>query len=400
VSLSRIQRLVSFCLIFCLGWASSWWFYYHDNNFLDKISSEHADRVVNKSPQNLPQNKRPVRSKHTGTPHKKQSEYDRAVLLLANRQYTQFIQMYIGLRAIADEALISRYQSLVLDTVKKLQLQKSYQKSLELLSLFLEYEYDNSEALLLFAELQHTQKNYLASMDALFRARSYAHQNNTIDAVNKKLRALVDEQRSRLNKTGDKLALLDFYRRLTELEPDYALNFVGLADVYLSLGNSEDARNALSMASHDPSVSDRVERMYAKIDQAPVVELTAATSVPLLRLHDQFLIDVTINNQQSARLLLDTGASISIISPSVLNALGLSSQRASKMGWFNTANGVVSAPIYSLQNLSVDNHQVETVDVGVLSVSDSDDIDGLLGMNFLKHFKFYIDQQNNILFLQ
>ncbi len=45
-------------------------------------------------------------------------------------------------------------------------------------------------------------------------------------------------------------------------------------------------------------------------------------------------------------------------------------------------------------------HIVENIEVGVMDVSHTGSIDGLLGMNFLKHFKFYIDQGDNEMHLQ
>jgi len=396
-----LRRLIAYSALFFSGWLCSWWYFSPDENI------QHAGRDEFQRREHAPSSKFSASTTTPATLAKKKSlslpkisDYDQAALLLSKHQYTQFIQMYIGLRAVANESQISRYQNLVLNTVRALQQKKHTQQALELLSLFLEYEYDNSTALILYAELQHIQKNYLASMDALFRARSYAHQIKDIDAVNKKLRALVAEQRRRLSKEGDPLALLDFYRRLTELEPDYGPNFIGLAEVHINLGNLDAAHNALSLVVSDPSISARLDRVYAKLDQAPALELAGATPVALVRIHDQFLIDVIINNGQTARLLLDTGASISIISPSILNALGLDTQKGAKMGWFNTANGVVSAPIYTIQSLSVEENVVESIDVGVLSISSSGEIDGLLGMNFFKHFNFYIDQKNSVLFLR
>ena len=97
---------------------------------------------------------------------------------------------------------------------------------------------------------------------------------------------------------------------------------------------------------------------------------------------------------------MDTGASLSIISFDTLARLGIPSNQVKKMGWFNTANGVVQAPIISLTGFAVGGHIAENIEVGVMDVSQSGAIDGLLGMNFLKHFKFYIDQSDNKMHLQ
>ena len=58
--------------------------------------------------------------------------------------------------------------------------------------------------------------------------------------------------------------------------------------------------------------------------------------------------------------------------------------------------GVLQAPLVSVKSLAVAGHQVDAPDVGVLHLPD-DDVDGLLGMDYLSRFEFEIDQENSIL---
>jgi len=81
----------------------------------------------------------------------------------------------------------------------------------------------------------------------------------------------------------------------------------------------------------------------------------------------------------------------------VLAQRGIRYRDTGRSGVFNTANGRVRAPVYVLESLSVGDWKVSNLEIGVLDLSGGSAIDGLLGMNFLKHFQFFIDQNEALL---
>jgi clan AA aspartic protease (TIGR02281 family) len=100
---------------------------------------------------------------------------------------------------------------------------------------------------------------------------------------------------------------------------------------------------------------------------------------------------------RSLQLLIDTGASLTILTPAVLEQRGIRYRDTGKRGLFNTANGTVEAPIYKLDTLAVGDWQVRNIEIGVMDLGVGTDVDGLLGMNFLHHFQFFIDQNEALL---
>ena len=96
-------------------------------------------------------------------------------------------------------------------------------------------------------------------------------------------------------------------------------------------------------------------------------------------------------------MLIDTGASLTIFTPAVLEQRGIRYQDTGRTGVFNTANGPVEAPVYTLDSLTVGDWQVNNIEIGVLDLGGSSGVDGLLGMNFLNHFQFFIDQNEDLL---
>ncbi len=328
------------------------------------------------------------------------SNYEVAEKLLLSGKVDEFMQLYAMLRSAEQESANAKYKQLIMRQITQLNEKNQKTEAYVLLKAYLEFEFDDVGGLMLLARFDRAQGNYLAAIDTMYKARSYAHQIDDIDEASRSIRSLVSEYKQRLNKADDSLALLELYGRLTELEPDYALNYIGLAQAHMALGNNEDARRALSLASFDPEVSDKTQKLLNIINQKPALNIDNTTAVSLLRSGDQFAADAVLNNSVQVLLLLDTGASLSIISSDTLARLGLSPDQAERIGWFNTANGVVQAPIMSLAEFTVGGHMVENIDVAIMDVSASGAIDGLLGMNFLKHFKFYIDQSENTLHLQ
>ena len=88
---------------------------------------------------------------------------------------------------------------------------------------------------------------------------------------------------------------------------------------------------------------------------------------------------------------------MTILTPDVLEQHGIGYQNTGRRGVFNTANGPVQAPIYKLDSLLVGDWQVNQLEIAVLDLSSHSNIDGLLGMNFLRHFQFFIDQNEALL---
>jgi len=391
-----MQRNIERIIIFVLGITTSWAYF--------KLSDYREISPGFASVGDAPASRNPITSRlfdsQTIRPADVVSEYDAAKRLLTDGHYALFLQRYAKIRSEASETVNAKYRQLVIQQVTLLRNQNLHGNAYKLLRAYLETEYDDVDALVLMASLLQSQGNYLAAIDSLYKARSYAHRIDKIEQTNQSIRSLVTAVRERLTKRSDQLALLELYGRLTELEPEYALNYIGLAEAHIALGNNEDARRALSLANLDPQMSRRTGELLNRINQAPLLDIDNTSAVSLRRSGDQFMVEASLNNSIEVTLLLDTGASLSIISYETLARLGISPDQAEKVGWFSTANGVVQAPIVSLAGFTVGGHIAENIEVGVMDVSESGAIDGLLGMNFLKLFKFYIDQGENKLHLQ
>jgi clan AA aspartic protease (TIGR02281 family) len=153
----------------------------------------------------------------------------------------------------------------------------------------------------------------------------------------------------------------------------------------------------------DPDVGGQAQRMLEELnvtDQA--VEQRVATiddfqGAPLIRRGNHFVVEATLNGSERLKLIIDTGASLTIIKPERLRSSINENLDRYPTYKFSTANGIVRAPVLKVSSLAIAEFEVTNMEVGGLALINTEGVDGLLGMNFLKHFRFFIDQQNNVL---
>ncbi len=97
-----------------------------------------------------------------------------------------------------------------------------------------------------------------------------------------------------------------------------------------------------------------------------------------------------INGAASVRLILDTGADMTVITPRALVAAGVSTRTASAAGRIRGATGDAAVDAYDIESLQVGNAKVGKMLVVSHDVNFAD-TDGLLGRDFLDQFKVTID---------
>ena len=127
----------------------------------------------------------------------------------------------------------------------------------------------------------------------------------------------------------------------------------------------------------------------------------APTTVAIRTAYTAFLVPVQINGV-SATLVLDTGASQTMISPELARRAGMEIKRGAPLIAGNVVGGRrVSVPLVRARSLSVGAATVEDLDIGVFdALPGRPEVDGLLGASFLHHFKFTVDRKNLQLLLE
>jgi clan AA aspartic protease (TIGR02281 family) len=122
-------------------------------------------------------------------------------------------------------------------------------------------------------------------------------------------------------------------------------------------------------------------------------------AIPLTRRGDHFLVAAYINEVSQVILMIDTGASVTTLSSSSFAQID-----GTRLGYrgsqlFNTANGMTQGEVYQTESITLGNTRLSTVDIAVLDYESPTGVDGLLGMNILRNYRFQIDQDRNVLYL-
>ena len=120
------------------------------------------------------------------------------------------------------------------------------------------------------------------------------------------------------------------------------------------------------------------------------------TAIPIDLRGTAILVPVTLNGSLATRMIMDTGASLTVITRRLAKRLGL--QLGSRISLM-TANGNVSAPLSRVTSLRVGNAERRNLTVVVHDFAQNQRIGGLLGMNFFKEYQTSVDARKGQLTL-
>ena len=113
---------------------------------------------------------------------------------------------------------------------------------------------------------------------------------------------------------------------------------------------------------------------------------------------DHYVVEVVINGSVTANLMVDTGATMVVLSDRLGRRLGVHSNSDLPTIGMNTAGGKVEAPLFVLDSLKMGS--AEVLNVETTTNPYMGEMDGLLGMSFLGEFKVEMDRQNGKLTLK
>lgn len=123
-------------------------------------------------------------------------------------------------------------------------------------------------------------------------------------------------------------------------------------------------------------------------------------SVPMERHGSVALVQATLNNKRAVKFVVDTGASYTLISNAVAYDLGIDLGANPKTMPFQTANGLINAPITNIESISIGGLEIRNLAIAIHDAVPDPQIAGLLGLNFLSNFKLDIDTQKGFLHLE
>jgi clan AA aspartic protease (TIGR02281 family) len=126
----------------------------------------------------------------------------------------------------------------------------------------------------------------------------------------------------------------------------------------------------------------------------------AKASIPFEKRGQVVVVEVMLNNTVPVRLVVDTGATYTMISAATAKELSIDPQRAQRTMPFQTANGVIQAPLANLESVIVGGMEMKNLTAAIHDAVPSAQVAGLLGLNFLSNFRLDIDTEKGMLHLE
>jgi aspartyl protease family protein len=127
---------------------------------------------------------------------------------------------------------------------------------------------------------------------------------------------------------------------------------------------------------------------------APRVGDADETSISLQRSRGGWIADVVVNDGRNARFLVDTGASVTAISPELAEELGIKPERPVRTLRFQGIGGKASGPLVKISSLRIGDLEARDVAGVILELNG---LEGILGNTFLGRYSVTLDGRQGLL---
>jgi predicted aspartyl protease len=119
-------------------------------------------------------------------------------------------------------------------------------------------------------------------------------------------------------------------------------------------------------------------------------------TVPVEMNGSWIIVPATFNGAVKASLQLDTGASSTLVSRRIANSLALSPLGARRAV---TVSGTITLSVARVGSLNIGGAEIRDLVVAIHDFSPDPRVEGLLGLDFLKHFHVSLDARRKLLIL-
>jgi clan AA aspartic protease (TIGR02281 family) len=270
------------------------------------------------------------------------------------------------------------------------------QKARLLLGKFMAVHGPYFHGLMRLANLEKQAGEFESALALMEKADLLSRTQSEQDSFSALLLEITDAYAKELLAVENFAPLDALYQRITLNMPEQAFFFLKLGLLRIRMGNYDAALAPLSQIENHMLYGEEAREL---ISQTQVDETLGSLEIlPLKSNGVQFVVEALIDRRHRINLLIDTGAAMTVIDASVLQSMGYN-LNGKQQGLFTTAGGVVEAPVVSIEQLALGSAVAGPMAVGALSLSMPGGIDGLLGMNFLRHYDFRIDQDSKTLHL-
>jgi len=175
------------------------------------------------------------------------------------------------------------------------------------------------------------------------------------------------------------------------------------------LARAEAEATAAREAAANPKPKPKIDRLEISSgsgtrplqgDGASAVPLERVVTIAYRKVGNAIIVPVRINGQGPYAFLLDTGASATVVTPSLITRLGVDTEH--KGGSLTGVGGSVPVAETILSSIGIEGAVVRDLPIVVhgIDVLQSQQIAGLLGQDYLEYFNTSFDTENRNLTLR
>jgi clan AA aspartic protease (TIGR02281 family) len=144
----------------------------------------------------------------------------------------------------------------------------------------------------------------------------------------------------------------------------------------------------------------RIQGSAAGPSQPAPAAAPSKASVPFEKHGSVVIVKATLNGKAPVKLILDTGASFTMISSATAKQLDIETSQQNRSMPFQTANGMIQAALINLDSISVAGLELKNLTAAVHDALPDPEVAGLLGLNFLTNFRMDIDTEKGVVHLE
>lgn len=317
---------------------------------------------------------------------------------LGREDWDAALALFTRIEARGDPELAAALRERILASARRASGRHDLEAALALLERYAVVNHRDTEGHYRLAEAAERLGRSRLALAALLDALDVELSGPDPAPARERVAALVDDLVAGRLAIGDRSAAMQLYESVLDRDPlNHRYRFL-LAAQLEAAGEYRAAERMLEeipAGGHDPVAVAELQR---RIQEGRALATRFSDGLPLTRSGDHFVVSATLDDGRTLRLLLDTGATRTVIKPGVV-AGTRGAERLPQRIRIGTANGVVSASRYRLPGLQLGPFRIDGPELVVLDLDGLSGVDGLLGLDLLGQFDYRIDPGSGRLLL-
>ncbi len=317
---------------------------------------------------------------------------------LASEDWDAAVAYYVGIERRGDPQVAATMRERILSAPRMASGRRDLAGALALLERYTVQNHRDTEGHYRLAEAAERLGQSRVALAALLDALDVELSGPDPGPARERVAALVDDLVAGRLAIGDRGAAMQLYESVLDRDPlNHRYRFL-LAAQLEAAGEYRAAARTLEQIPAGGYDRVAVAELERRIQEGEALATRFSEGLPLTRSGGHFVVSATLDDGRALRLLLDTGATRSVIKPRVAAAT-LGAERLPQRIRIGTANGVVSASRYRLPGLLLGPFRIDSPELVVLDLEGLTDVDGLLGLDLLGQFDYRIDPSSGRLLL-